>query len=171
MNELWIHERNFERLRARGKRGKDWGQEEKEATEDQMVGWHHWLSGHEVEQTLGDSEGQGSLGCCSAWGCKALDMTQWPNSNKWERLNLPSKNRSWRVTSMQWKSSKFRRLNNSLVGKYKKIERNREQREIKSQIVVTHWCRSFSYLLSLPVCPYRCQSFNVSLFSVILLLD
>ena len=39
---------------------------------------------------------------------------------------------------MQWKSSKFRRLNNSLVGKYKKMERNREQREIKSQIVVAH---------------------------------
>ena len=37
--------------------GKDWGQEEKEATEDKIVGWHHWLSGHEFEQTLGDGEG------------------------------------------------------------------------------------------------------------------
>ena len=46
--------------------GKDWGQEEKGATEDEMVGWHHQLNGHEFEQTLGDSEGQGSLACCSS---------------------------------------------------------------------------------------------------------
>ena len=45
--------------------GKNWSQEEKGLTEDEMVGWHHWLSGHEVGQTLGDSEGQGSLVCCS----------------------------------------------------------------------------------------------------------
>ena len=45
--------------------GKDWGQEEKGVTEDEMVGWHHWLNGHEFEQTQGDSEGQGSLACRS----------------------------------------------------------------------------------------------------------
>ena len=45
--------------------GKDWGQEDKGDTEDEMVGWHHWLNGHETEQTLGDSEEQGSLPCCS----------------------------------------------------------------------------------------------------------
>ena len=49
---------------------KDWGHQEKGATEDEVVGWQHWLSGHELEQTLGDSEGQGSLACCSPWGCK-----------------------------------------------------------------------------------------------------
>ena len=48
--------------------GKDWGQEEKGTTEDEMVGWHHQLNGHEYEQSLGDNEGQGSLICCSAWG-------------------------------------------------------------------------------------------------------
>ena len=48
--------------------GKDWGQEEKEATEDEMAGWHHWLNGHEFEQTLGEREGQGSLVCCNPWG-------------------------------------------------------------------------------------------------------
>ena len=53
--------------------GKDWGQEEKEATEDEMVGWHHWLSGHEFEQTQEDSEGQRSLVCCSPWGHKESD--------------------------------------------------------------------------------------------------
>ena len=48
--------------------GKDWRQEEKWVTEDEMVGWHHWLNGHEFEQTPGDTEGQGSLVCCSPWG-------------------------------------------------------------------------------------------------------
>ena len=50
--------------------GKEWRQEEKEATEDEMVGWHHQLDGHVFEQTLGDSEGQGALVCCSPWGWK-----------------------------------------------------------------------------------------------------
>ena len=61
--------------------GKDWGQEDKWVTEDEMVGWHHWLNGHEFEQTLGDSEGQGSLACCSLWGCREL-YTTWPLNNK-----------------------------------------------------------------------------------------
>ena len=51
------------------------GQEEQGATEDEMVGWHHRLNGYEFEQTLGDSEGQGSLVCCSSWGHKELDTT------------------------------------------------------------------------------------------------
>ena len=50
--------------------GKVWGQEEKEATEDEMVGEHHQLNGHESEQTPGDSGGQSSLACCSQWSCK-----------------------------------------------------------------------------------------------------
>ena len=45
-------------------------------TEDKMVGWHHQLNGYEFEQTLGDSEGQGSLACCSSWGHKELDRTE-----------------------------------------------------------------------------------------------
>ena len=61
---------------------KDWRQEETRVTEDEMVGWHHWLSGHESEQTPGDSDGQGSLVCCSPWGHKELDTT--------ERLNNES---------------------------------------------------------------------------------
>ena len=48
--------------------GKDWRQEEKGTTEDEMVGWHHGLNGHEFKQTLGDGEGHGSLVCCSPWG-------------------------------------------------------------------------------------------------------
>ena len=64
--------------------GKDLGQEEKGMTEDEMVGWHHQLNGHESEQTLGDGEGQGSLVCCSPEGCKESDMTeQLKNNNNW----------------------------------------------------------------------------------------
>ena len=55
--------------------GKDWRQEEKGTTEDEMVGWHLRLNGHEFEQTLEDGEGQGSLVCCSPYDLKELDMT------------------------------------------------------------------------------------------------
>jgi len=67
--------------------GKDWGQEDKEETEDEMVRWHHWLNGHEFEQTLGDSEGQGSLVYCSLWGRKESDMADQLNNNKkWKTI-------------------------------------------------------------------------------------
>ena len=52
------------------------GREEKGTTEDQMVGWHHQLNGHEFEQAPGVGDGQGSLACCSPWGCKELDTTE-----------------------------------------------------------------------------------------------
>ena len=55
--------------------GKDWGQEEKSATEDEKVGWHHQLNGHEFEQIPGDGEEQGSLACCSSCGHKELNTT------------------------------------------------------------------------------------------------
>ena len=50
-------------------------------TEDEMVGWHHQLNGHEFEQALGNGEGQGSLACCSPWGCKESDMIERLNNN------------------------------------------------------------------------------------------
>ena len=59
--------------------GKDWRQEEKGTTEDEMVGWHHWLNGHGFEQALGVGNGQGSLVCCSPWGRKESDTTEWLN--------------------------------------------------------------------------------------------
>ena len=58
---------------------KDWRQEEKGMTEDEMVGWYHRLNGHEFEQALGVSDGQGGLTCCSPWGCKESDTTEWLN--------------------------------------------------------------------------------------------
>ena len=54
---------------------KDWGQEEKGAIEDEMVGWHHWFNAQEFQQTPGDSEGQGILVYCSPWDCKESDTT------------------------------------------------------------------------------------------------
>ena len=61
--------------------GKDWGQEEKGKTEDEMTGWYHWLNRHEFDQTLGDSERQGSMAYCSPWGHKGSDMTEWLSNN------------------------------------------------------------------------------------------
>ena len=61
--------------------GKDWRQEEKGTTEDEIVGWHHLLDGHEFEKTPGDGDGQGSLVCCSPWGCEEWDTTEKLNSN------------------------------------------------------------------------------------------
>ena len=55
--------------------GKDWGQEEKGVTEDEMAGWHHWLNGQEFEQAQGDSVGQGRLVYCCSWDLKESDMT------------------------------------------------------------------------------------------------
>ena len=59
--------------------GKDWRQEEKGMTEDEMAGWHHWLNGHEFEWDLKVSDGQGSLVRCSPWGHKESDTTEWLN--------------------------------------------------------------------------------------------
>ena len=56
--------------------GKDWRQEEKGTIEDEMVRWHHGLDGHEFEQAPGVGDGQGSLVCCSPWGCKESDTTE-----------------------------------------------------------------------------------------------
>ena len=67
----------------------DWGQGEKGATEDEMVGWHHRLNGHEFEQTPGDSEGQRSLVSCSPWSRKESDTTQdWTLLLSYEDIHL-----------------------------------------------------------------------------------
>ena len=70
--------------------GKDWGQEEKGTTVDEMVGWHHKLDGHEFEQTPGISDGQGSVACCSPWSHKESDTTgaTWTELNAYFALPL-----------------------------------------------------------------------------------
>ena len=70
--------------------GKDWGQEEKGAKEDEMVGWHHWLNGHAFEQTLGDGEGQRSLACCSSWVAKNRTWLSYGTTNMWHIMKCES---------------------------------------------------------------------------------
>ena len=73
---LWPSDVKSRLIRKDPDAGKDWRQEEKETTEDEMVGWHHQLNGHEFEQAPGDAEGQGSLVCCSPWDQKESDTTE-----------------------------------------------------------------------------------------------
>ena len=77
--------------------GKDWRHEEKGVTEDEMVGWHHGLNGHEFEQAPGVGDGQGGLACCSSWGCKESETIERLN---WTELifkfcPLLRKSQSW----------------------------------------------------------------------------
>ena len=65
---------------------KDWGQEEKGMTKDEMVGWHHRLNGHGFRWTPGIGDGQGGLACCNSWGGKELDMTEWLNWTEMKNL-------------------------------------------------------------------------------------
>ena len=67
--------------------GKDWGQEEKETTEDEMAGWHHPLDGREFGWTSGVGDGQGGLACCNSWGHKESDTTEWLNWTDYNLLN------------------------------------------------------------------------------------
>ena len=79
--------------------GKDWRQEEKGMTDDEMVRWHHWLNGHEFEQAPGVGDGQGSLACCSPWGCKESDKTEQLN---WTGGGLVTKLCSTRCNPMDY---------------------------------------------------------------------
>ena len=74
---IWPHDAKSRLTGKDPDAGKDWGWEEKEVTEDEMVAWHHQLSGHEFEQVLGDGEGRGSLASCSPSGHKESDPTEW----------------------------------------------------------------------------------------------
>ena len=77
---------------------KDWRQE-KWMTQDEMVGWHHWLDGHEFEKPPGVGEGQGGLACCDSWGCKESDTNERLN---WTELNWGGKYQNRGL----WKNSK-----------------------------------------------------------------
>ena len=68
--------------------GRDWGQEEKGTTEDEMAGWHQGLDGRESEWTPGVGDGQGGLVCCSSWGCKESDKAEWLNWTELKRVGL-----------------------------------------------------------------------------------
>ena len=96
--------------------GKDWRQKEKRVIEYKMAGQHHWFNGHELGQTLGDSEGQGRLVCCKAWGHEDSDTTRWLNN----KIVFLSKNCSqskgtaytkvtpiWKQIHVHWVSDAF----------------------------------------------------------------
>ena len=75
---LWSPEAKSWLIRKDPNAGKDWRQEEKGMTKDEMVGRHHQLNGHEFKQTLGDDKGQGSLACCSSSDCKgSTQLSNW----------------------------------------------------------------------------------------------
>ena len=82
---------------------RDRRQERRRVAEDEMVGWHHWLNGHEFEQTQGDNERQGSLACCSSWSGKELDTIYWLNNNDKSSAETQSSSpqvygkKSWKV--------------------------------------------------------------------------
>ena len=90
--------------------GKDWGQEEKGMTEDEIVGWHHPLNGHGFGWTAGVGDGQGGLACCGSWGCKESDTNEWLNWTESDYLCLTE---MWgfgdcnRAITLEWKIHTF----------------------------------------------------------------
>ena len=80
--------------------GKDWRWEEKGMTENEMVGWHHWLDGHESEWTPGVGDGQGGLACCDSWGAKSRTRL-----SDWTEL-IPKENKAALVTLISGRTSK-----------------------------------------------------------------
>ena len=86
---LWSPDANSWLLWKDPDAGKDWRQGEKGTTEEEMVTWHHRLNGREFEQAPGVGDGQGSLACCSPWGRKESDMTEWLNWLKKEKASCP----------------------------------------------------------------------------------
>ena len=108
--------------------GRDWRQE-KGATEDEMVGWHHWLNGHEFAQVPGVGDGQGSLACCSPWGRKELNMTQqlnWTEQNVQHSVTngdggthkVPQEHRggSWLHPDWRWGQSRLDKPSDAEMG-------------------------------------------------------
>ena len=87
---LWSPDAKIRHVGKDPDAGKDWRQQQKPETEDEMVGGHHRLDGHEFEQVPGDVEWQWGLVCCSPWGLKELDMTEWLHNSKGGTLAEPT---------------------------------------------------------------------------------
>ena len=85
--------------------GRDWGQEEKGTTENDMAGWHHWLDGRESGWTPGAGDGQGGLACYDSWGCKESDTTErlnWTELNKSIFSLIPECFNHWNVARLDF---------------------------------------------------------------------
>ena len=114
--------------------GKHWRQEEKGMTENVMVGWHHRLDGHEFEQVLSVGDGQGSLACCSPWGCKELDMTErlsWTGRKSELQIPIP-------ITKLQW-------LKLGYLNKNKSTEKKWFQKDPYSQLIYEKYDTSMQW--------------------------
>ena len=85
---------------------RDWGQEEKGPTEDEMAGWHHRLDGCEFEWTLGVGDGQGGLVCCNSWVTKSQtllsDWTDWLCFKYYFKIILDFAISNWRISGLRW---------------------------------------------------------------------
>ena len=115
---LWPPDAKSWLIRKDPDAGKDWGQEEKGTTEDEMVGWHHRLNGHGFGWTTGVGDGQGGLSCCSSWGRKELDATEQLN---WTELKIKWEESNW----WQWQS-----FNKNSGWKWRERERLRLKRRL-----------------------------------------
>ena len=110
---LWLPTVNSQLIGKDPDVGKDWGQEGKVVTEDEMVEWRLQLNGHEFEQTLKDGEKQGSLVSCSPWGYKESDMTEWVNNSyicRWvlyHRTTGVTPSYQWRYLMYLWPTFLF----------------------------------------------------------------
>ena len=101
--------------------GKDWRQEEKGTTEDEMVGWHHWLNGHGFGRTLEVGDGQGGLVCCCSWGHKESDTTERLNQtdladSTYQNVNETATEKYAKLIWNLRTSQKFSRLQHTKVG-------------------------------------------------------
>ena len=116
--------------------GRDWRQEEKGTTEDDMAGWHHWLDGHESGWTLGVGDGQGSLACCDSWGRKESDMTEWQN---WTEVNWLIYLQSWHFLVLNLPAN----LENSAVAtglEKVSFHSNPKERQCQRMLKLPHNC-------------------------------
>ena len=125
--------------------GKDWRQEEKGTMENKMVGWHHRLDGPEFEQAPGVGDGQGSLVCCSPWGHKELDMTEWLN---WSNTNVYAK-------QMKLQDKFHRPFSNWFAGPWLSCS------EITGATSVNLKSLSQSVTRTQPPSPYTCKHLSV----------
>ena len=98
-------------IRKDSNAGRNWEQEEKGTTEDEMAGWHHWLNGRESKWTPGVGDGQGGLACCNSWGRKWLDTTE---RLDWTELNCSSRQESLRRNGVAIIVNK--RVQNAVLG-------------------------------------------------------